>query len=251
MNKSIYSLIYLIFIVNSAIAQKHSYFFGHRNFIGIGTSVPVSGMIKNSYSSIPINAKFSLEHILNSYLLGGVSLNLNNMRYIDKFNNDGKSHDYLIDYNGEPRKITDGYGEINLMHSGLFFNLKKYNKTISYVPIGRFYGLKLGLSSNFIEIKEGYEYKFTQYYGTLKKDYKGLNNEIFSFTKFHIGAEYGKTIRVVNDNCFLTVTASTLYSGNKKYSIDNTLIDRFKHIAEIRLKNQLFFSIDFTLSYGI
>lgn len=232
-------------------AQRHSYFFGHRDFAGVSTGVPVYGLIKNNTAGYPLNLGVNYNRILNSYLMTGMNLSYTKMAYNDRFSNDGKGHDYQVKYNDMPRVVTDGHGKISVNAITALAYLRKYNRQISFVPLGRFYGLNLGIVSTNVVVPIGYEYQFTQYYGSLQKSYTASSSNTNTFLKMVIGAEYGKTARIINDNTFLTVSASCLFMKKNRYSYDGNLNERFKHIGENTIADHLFFNLNIALTYGL
>lgn len=232
-------------------AQRHSYFFGHSDFVGVSTGVPVFGLIKNYSTGYPIHLGLNYNRILNSYLMTGMDVSYSKIARADRFSNDGQGHDYLVEYNDMPRVVTDGQGTISVNSYMAIAYLRKYNRRISFVPLGRFYGLKLGLAATNALVPKGYEYQFTQYYGSLKKSYIATGSNSNTFLKMVIGAEFGKTARIINDNTFLTVSGSFLFMKKNRYSIDGTLNERFKHIGETTIADHLLFNLNIALTYGL
>lgn len=244
------TIIVLFLIGTVAKGQRHTNFFGHKYFLGAGAALPVSAMVKDRPSAMS-NVKLHLDAQLNSYLMLGSSLSLSRFEMPDKFDNDGKTRDYFVNYGNTRVPVNGGQGDFSMHGATCLLHLKKYNRRVSYLPIGRYYAIVTGLSMFQMNIMENYQFYYSEYYGGVKSRYVSIENAIYKFTKFNIGFEMGKTIRFFSDNTFLTFSGTLLRSGTKSFSYDSTLPERFKHLGEIAVNRQLLFHLNFLLSVGI
>lgn len=232
-------------------AQKHTYFMGKRDIVSFGTEIPLYGIAKHPISELPLSLSLGIDRLMNSYISIGAQYKKQMIGFYDEFVNDGNQHNYYINYNNLDRRITDGNGDIKLNTNLFLFNIKKYNKTTSYVPIGAFYSFKIGFSTNSIIIPNDYIFKYTQLYNnSSEKVYTSASKQSIGFTKIHWGVEYGKTFRFLRDKMFFTTTICYLNSSSNQYTTSN-LNDRFRMVAEKRLRNTNLLNLNFALGYAI
>jgi len=243
-------LIFLLFNI-LCHAQKHTFFMGKRNILSFGSEIPIYGIAKYPVSEAPIFLNFGIDRLMNTYISVGVQYKKQLIGFGDEFVNDGTQHNYTINYNNLDRRITDGKGDLNMNTNLFLFNIKKYNKTTSYLPIGGYYSFKIGCSFNSIIIPDNYIFKYTQLYNNSSdKIYVSDSKQSIGFAKIHWGLEYGKNFRFLRDKMFLTTAICYLRSSSDAFTTSN-LNDRFRMIGEKRLRNNNVLNLNFAIGYAI
>jgi hypothetical protein len=251
MNRRILLAPVILACLYTANAQVQSGYFGRKNFIGIGTNIFIMNFFGGKNFQVPpvINA-LKYERALNSLYTAGISLRKGNYKINDEFINDGKPHNYYVRYNGADRIINNGKGRYDIHCMDVLLLVKRFAKYRGYLPYGKFKALKFGVSRQVVEINEGYEFSYSEYYSNLRKTYRLSGKKNLPYTKFVAGVEIGRTVRFFSDQWLFSYSVNAMTSFRRKFDREANLNERFQYESEKFVMNYQLFSFNFDLSYA-
>lgn len=251
MNKPILFIVFLLCCIYPASAQVQSGYFGRKNFIGIGNNLFVANFFAGKNFQVPLLLNtVKYERAVNSLYMAGISLRYGHYRIKDEFLNDGQFHKYYVMYNGAERNVNNGNGQYAIQCVDVMFNLKRFAKYRGYLPYGKFKAVKLGISHQTMQINEGYEFAYSEYYGSLHKTYKLSENKSIPYNKFLAGVEIGRTVRFFSDKWLFSYSLNAVTAFRRKFDKEANLSERFLYESEKFVMNYQLLSLNFDLSYA-
>lgn len=242
--------VFSCFGLTTVYGQRHSHYMGKAWSLGINTGISPFNIIKNETANKPLAFELRVERLINSFL----SVSLNNQAYHlklnDEFVNDGSASNYFVNVSGESKKVNNGNGTLDVNYRDYSVYLKKFKLMSSYIPIGFYYSVGLGVASVQTRIDKGYQYSYNQYYdNTFTLNYTSTKETKINALLPTIGFELGKTMRFLNDNMMLTVSLQTRKLFHKSEDEKSSLKNRFNEKSIEQVKQFNLIQLKLGLSY--
>lgn len=243
-------LIGLFLSLTNLYGQRHSHYLGKAWSFGVNMGVSPVGYFINDSTIKPFAYELRLERSINSFLSVSFNSQSYQMNKNDAFVNDGSINNYFITVDGVSTKINNGNGQIKMNYRDYSLYLKKFKLMSSYIPIGFYYSVGLGVASVRTKINKGYEFAYNQYYdNTFTLKYTGDEDIKISSLIPTIGFELGKTMRFLSDNMMLTVSMQSKKMFHKSEDVRASLKNRFNENSIKQIKQYNLFNLKLGVSY--